>query len=138
MIGQAKLNLSILAFDYGQKRIGVAHKPAGGLVVVTKQFIANDDNVWQSISSLMDDLTPDELVVGLPRNLDGEPTAQSQLARDFAHQLTARFNQTVQMQDETLSSHQAGAHLPKNMSIKARRAQIDSLSAKIILEDYLQ
>lgn len=137
MIDHTKLDSSILAFDYGQKRIGVAHKPAGTMTIVTKQFVVNDDKLWQSISSLMDDLTPDEIVVGLPRNLDGEQTAQSQLAQDFADQLATRFDKIIKMQDETLSTEQADALLGKKITAKARRAQIDSLSAKIILEDYL-
>ncbi len=138
MIDQAKLNSSILAFDYGQKRIGIAHKPAGTMVVTTKQFVVNDDKLWQSISNLMDELILDEIVVGLPRNLDGEQTAQSQLVQDFANQLATRFDKIVRMQDETLSTEQASALLGKKTTVKARRAQIDSLSAKIILEDYLR
>lgn len=108
------------------------------MTIVTKQFVVNDDKLWQSVSSLMDDLTPDEIVVGLPRNLDGEQTAQSQLAQDFADQLATRFGKIIKMQDETLSTEQADALLGKKITAKARRAQIDSLSAKIILGDYLR
>ncbi len=108
------------------------------MVVTTKQFVVNDDKLWQSISNLMDELILDEIVVGLPRNLDGEQTAQSQLVQDFANQLATRFDKIVRMQDETLSTEQASALLGKKTTVKARRAQIDSLSAKIILEDYLR
>ena len=94
----------ILGFDFGQKRTGVAiaiDSDIQPLVTLDVQSIQED------VLELVRKHQPEELVVGIPRNLDGEDTDQTRLARDFGQQLAKLTSLDVKYQDEALSSERA-------------------------------
>jgi putative Holliday junction resolvase len=125
----------ILAFDYGERRIGVA---AGGgkFGKPTRQrVLKNSLGVNVDIKNLIAEYKPRLLVVGLPHNLDGEETNQSAKCREFASSLE-EYKIPVVLYDETLSSERARDRLGTH-SHKAQREDIDSMAAQIILEDYI-
>lgn len=72
----------------------------------------------------------------MPRNLSGEETAQSATIRQFAQELATYTDLPITLQDETLSSRQAEEEL-KSRGKPYSKADIDSLAATLILEDYL-
>lgn len=76
--------------------------------------------------------------MGLPRNLDGNDTPQTVLARDFAQKLSTLTKIEVHLQDEATSTERARQNIPKNTTIKEAKEIIDQYSAQVILEDYLQ
>lgn len=137
MIDEQKIGQCILAIDYGEKRLGLAKKVAGESEVLTLDILDNNEMLWAELKRIMDDLGPSTVVVGLPRGLDGQQTAQSQTVRDFVDDFSKHFDCGVVLQDETLSSEEAAARLPKKAPIKDRRKLLDSIAAQIILEDYL-
>lgn len=125
----------ILGFDFGQKRTGVAiaiDSDIQPLVTLDVQSIQED------VLELVRKHQPEELVVGIPRNLDGEDTDQTRLARDFGQQLAKLTSLDVKYQDEALSSERALERIGSNTSISERKKILDQVSAQIILEDYLK
>lgn len=125
----------LLGFDFGQKRTGVAiavDDDIQPLVTLQTQSIQED------VLELVRKHQPDKLVVGIPRNLDGEDTEQTRLARDFGQKLAKLTSLDVKYQDEALSSERALERIGSNTNISERKKILDQVSAQIILEDYLK
>jgi len=127
---------TLLAFDYGEKRIGVAlgnslTRYARALVVVQNR---NREYRFEAIGKLIGEWRPDALVVGLPCHPDGTPHAMTQLAKRFGHQLNGRFNLPVTWVDERYSSVEARADIRRGA---ARAEMLDAEAARIILQQYL-
>lgn len=102
-------DLTILAFDYGMKKIGVAlgnsiTKSARPLGIIKNDTIAAR---FAGVAKFISEWNPDLLVVGLPINLNGQEQEASRLARKFANQLKGRFNLPVELIDERFSSIEA-------------------------------
>lgn len=126
--------MTLLSFDYGTTRIGVAVSKNGQ----TQPLVTlSAKDPWPDIASLALEYQPKELVVGLPRNLNGEPTAQTKLALSFADSLAQLTQLPVSLQDEALSSQRALERIGKKTSIAQRKKILDQVAAQIILEDYL-
>jgi putative Holliday junction resolvase len=131
---------SLLAFDFGLKRIGVAvgdweTRTAHPLETISGE--ANDPR-FARIGSLVAEWQPVELVVGLPMSLDGEEHELSRRCRRFANQLHGRFGLPVHLVDERLTSVEAESRLLEmGLSIRNNKAAVDSLAAQEILQDYL-
>lgn len=123
-----------MAFDYGLARTGVAI--ANGSEVRALTTLGSDE-LWAQIKLLIGEHQPTKLVVGLPRNLSGESTNQTSLAKEFGRQLGEVTGLPVEWQDEALSSQRALERIDKNATIRDRKKNVDQISAQIILEDYL-
>ena len=121
---------SLLAFDFGTQRIGVA---VGNTVTHAatplRSVAATGVARFDAIGKLIAEWKPDALVVGIPFHPDGAPHDNTERARRFARQLHGRFHLPVHEVDErytTTEAHAAGA------------ADIDAASAAIILEQFLR
>ena len=134
---------TLLGFDFGMRRIGVAvgqtaTRTAGALVTVSH----SNQPDWQAIEKLVREWEPVALVVGLPLDADGNETEMSRAARRFARNLERRFEKPVYFIDERLTSVIAGAQFAEARSQgMARRKdgrKLDAMAAKIILENWLQ
>jgi putative Holliday junction resolvase len=133
----------ILAFDYGLKQMGVATGQtltgsARGLCILkAHEGIPN----WDEVSKLLNEWTPDLVLVGLPLNMDASESELSRLARKFARRLQGRFNANVLMVDERLTSQDAKALIREenNEGKKGRTdlTKIDHLAAALILQSWL-
>ncbi|HEX7686034.1 MAG TPA: Holliday junction resolvase RuvX [Trinickia sp.] len=127
---------TLLAFDYGEKRIGVAvgnalTRQARALVVVPNR---NREFRFEAVGKLIDEWKPDALIVGLPCHPDGTPHEMTQLAKRFGNQLNGRFNLPVDWVDERYSSVAADL----DMHEEGVRADMrDAQAARIILQQYL-
>ena len=118
---------TVLAFDFGLKRIGVAVgepelRTAHPLPAVTR---------FEDILPLISEWKPASLVVGLPTSAQGEPHKMTRQAEDFARRLEKRFKLPVARVDERFTSVEA-EHRLRGMKKKA----IDSVAAQLILEQY--
>jgi len=127
---------TLLAFDYGEKRIGVAvgnmlTRQARALVVVPN---TNREYRFEALGKLIGEWKPDALIVGLPLHPDGTPHDMTRLAKRFGNQLNGRFNLPVAWVDERYSSVQAAADL---RDAGVRVDMIDAEAARIILQQYL-
>ena len=126
-----------LAFDFGLKRIGVAFgnsltKTASGVAVVEAQ---NDEQRFAKIENLIKEWQPEGLVVGVPRQPDGEDNEMTARCERFARQLEGRFSLPCATVDERYTS----AIMESCMGGKAAREQkgrVDMGSACLILEQF--
>ena len=126
---------TLIAFDFGEKRIGAAvgqtlTRTAMPLETIPVRRARPD---WNAIDRLIDIWTPDALVVGLPLNMDGTDQWITARARRFANRLHARSGLPVHLADERLSTREAWARLIESGS---RRNGPDPLAAQIILEGW--
>lgn len=130
---------TVLAFDFGERRIGVAvGEPAVGIAnpIGAIDAAANDIR-FREIAKLVDEWKPAALVVGRPRHADGSPHAIAKLAEKFARRLAARHGLPVAFVDETLSSAEAQSRLREARTRGARAGDLDALAAAVILQAYL-
>ena len=118
---------TVLAFDYGEKRIGVA---VGNTITQTAEPLKiiqekNQEERFKAIEQLMAEWQPQLLVVGLPKHPDGAEHAMTQKAQRFGNQLHGRFRREVVWVDERYTS----------VSVDGGN---DALAAQLILQQYLQ
>lgn len=131
---------TVLAFDFGEKRIGVAVADTAVGIAHPLQTLAAEDNKtrFAAIAALIAEWRPARLVVGEPRHADGSPHEIGRLARRFAQRLEGRFGLPVELVDETLSSHAAEQRLrSQGVSRAKREAALDAEAAVEILATWL-
>lgn len=127
---------TLLAFDYGERRIGVAIGNALTRLARALVVVPNRDRAYRfdAVGKLIGEWQPDALVVGLPLHPDGTPHERTRLAQRFGNQLNGRFNLPVSWVDERYTSVDAEAQ----MRARGERADIlDAEAARIILQQYL-
>ncbi len=117
---------TILAFDFGEKRIGVAvgntiTKTAEALKIIQEK---NQDEKFKAIEALIQEWQPQFLVVGLPTHPNGAEHEMTQKAKRFGNQLHGRFQKEVVWVDERYTS----------VSVQDGN---DALAAQLILQQYL-
>ena len=127
----------IAALDVGEARIGVAMNPPGVSIAQPFTTIDNDSMVNETIASLIRDHNVTKLVVGNPRNMQGNDTKQTRYVEDFVEKLKSNINVPVFMQDEALTSVKAEEEL-KDRKSPYEKGDIDSLAATYILQDYIE
>lgn len=132
---------SVLAFDFGERRIGVA---VGDMRLAIAHPLETIDAVenerrFARIAQLVEEWEPVLLVVGLPLAMDGSEHGLSALARKFSQRLHGRFGLQVRMVDERLTSVEA-ASMARAAGLDGRqsRKRLDPLSAKLILEAFFE
>ena len=130
---------TVMCFDFGEQRIGVA---VGEHLLATANSLTTIDNEsnairFQVISALINQWKPKLLVVGLPLNVDGTEHAVTQLCKKFARRLNGRFNIPVMLVDERYSSVEA-SDLLNQIGIKGRaqKVMLDQVAAQTILQSY--
>jgi putative Holliday junction resolvase len=135
---------TVLGFDYGAKRIGVA---VGNRITGSARALAVVGNGangpdFERIAALLREWQPDALLVGLPLMLDASEQANSRAARAFADALHARHPLPVALVDERLTSRAASARFAERRASGAAKrkqaAALDALAAEIIVEQWLR
>lgn len=132
---------SVLAFDFGERRIGVAVGDLRVGIAHPLETIDAGDNErrFDRIGRLVEEWEPVLLVVGLPLALDGAEHALSALARKFAQRLHGRFGLQVRLVDERLTSVEAEhAARATGLTGAEARKRLDPLAAKLILESFFE
>jgi putative Holliday junction resolvase len=117
---------TILAFDFGEKRIGVA---VGNTITKTAQALTiiqerNQDERFKVLERLIQEWQPQILVVGLPTHPDGTEHEMTQRAKRFGNQLYGRFHKEVVWVDERYTS------------VAVEKGN-DALAAQLILQQHL-
>jgi putative Holliday junction resolvase len=118
---------TVLAFDFGLKRIGVA---VGEPEIGTAHPLPAVSSFSQ-IQKLVEEWKPSNLVVGRPTSTEGEPHKMTRQAEDFTRRLERRFKLPVARVDERYTSVEAEHRLRG-----VKRKAIDSVAAQLILEQY--
>lgn len=130
---------TVIAFDFGEQRIGVA---VGEHLLATANPLTTIDNEsneirFQVIGELLKEWQPTLLVVGLPLSLDGSEHNVTQLCKKFARRLNGRFNLPVMLVDERYSSAEASNKLNEaGIKGRAQKTMLDQVAAQTILQSY--
>ena len=131
---------TFLGFDFGMKNIGVAvgqdltHTANPLTVIKAREGIPN----WGQIQALIDQWQQQQLIVGLPFNMDGTEQEMTQAARRFGNRLNGRFHLPVEWQDERLSTFETLDQLGIQSKMQSNnREDVDRISAKLILQSWL-
>lgn len=130
---------TVLAFDFGEKRIGIAVgetmlNNAHALTTIESEV---NGTRFAEIAKLLTEWQPSLLVVGLPTYLDGTAHQLTQLAKKFAQRLEGRFDLPVIMMDERLSSAEASQQLSDaGINTREQKTIIDAVAAQVILQSY--
>ena len=130
---------TLLAFDFGIKRIGIA---VGNTIAYTTQPLITlhgeqNEPRFAAIAALIKEWQPAALVVGLPCNDDGTPHEMTRLCRRFANRLKGRFNLPTILVDERYTSASASSQLTE-MGVRGikQKPMIDQVAAQHILQAY--
>ena len=130
---------TLLAFDFGTKRIGIA---VGNTVSATARPLTTiddekNDTRFAAIAALIKEWQPAALVVGLPCNDDGTPHELTALCRRFANRLKGRFNLPTLLVDERYTSAAASTALgEEGIHGRKQKSLIDQYAAQQILQAY--
>jgi len=131
----------ILGIDYGLKRIGLAIADPGVGVALPLATIAGRGEVTRDARNVADvaaEQGASVLVVGLPLNMDGGESDQTEVTRRFAAELERLSGLEVHLQDERLSSHAASEALDvAGVRSLKRKGLVDRIAAQKILQAYL-
>lgn len=132
---------TVLAFDFGEKRIGVAVgecelRSASPLLTFDAE---TSDARWSAVAGLLEEWQPVLLVVGLPLSPEGGDHDLTARARRFARQLEGRYRLPVTLQDERFTSHEANSRLRDESGVRdwrSRKQKLDAHAAQLILKDF--
>jgi putative pre-16S rRNA nuclease len=136
----------VAGLDVGERRIGVAVSDLTGTLArpvgVLQTSGLQGDAVERAVAELTRLAAEEDglasLVVGLPRRLDGSPSAMTPRVEAFAEALRVRTALPVVLQDERLTSREAESRLAlREKDWRVRKKQLDAAAAAIILQDYL-
>lgn len=129
-----------LAIDLGDKRTGLAIGD-DEMRMPTPLKTINQPRGDALLDALIKDIkeqAPDELVMGLPLNMDGTDSKQAQITREFGELLQGRCDIKINYQDERLTSFAADQHMAQSGKTHKQKKQIrDALAAAEILSDFL-
>ena len=123
---------TVLAFDFGLKRVGVAiGEPELGTAHPLPAIAATGDARFTAIGKLVEEWRPARLVVGIPLSTTGSPHVVTRQAERFARRLQGRFRLPVARVDERFTSVEAESRLRGR-----KQKPVDSIAAQIMLEQY--
>ncbi len=132
--------MKILAFDYGEARIGMAVSDAMGILATPLETISEKGREAQlaKTAEAAEREGAELLLFGLPKRMDGTRGHRADYTEDFAKELSARTGLPYAMWDERLSSAEAHRLLEAGgVSGKKRKTKVDKIAAVIILQGYL-
>lgn len=127
--------ITVLAFDFGTTRIGIAYGQALTQTAMALKEINARDGIpsWETVSAVIKEWQPDCFLTGLPLNMDGSENDMCLRARKFARRLHGRYGLPSYLWDERLSSNEAKRSQPSG---NYKRDAVDSLAAAAILESW--
>ncbi len=131
----------IMGIDYGDARTGVA---ISDLLcsIVGSTYVINSHNTQKALADLRrlaEENDVGQLVVGLPRNMDGTEGPRAALCREFGERLAQETGLPLTMWDERRTTVEAHNILSEhNYHGKKRKNTVDAVAASLILEGYLR
>ena len=134
------INMKAMGIDFGLARIGIAlsddTKFLASPYVTYKRKTEQEDLTY--FVNLMNEKKVDEIVCGLPYNMQGEEQGIASKTREFMQKLQEQTNLKIEFVDERLSSSIAEEMLKETeRDWKKRKEKLDAVAASIILQDYL-
>lgn len=129
-----------LAVDYGDKRTGLADCDPSGMIASGIGTIS-EGGMTKTAERVAKEATArgaKKIIVGLPKNMDGTEGERAEVIRMFADKLAAFTNIPIELYDERMTTMVAHRFLTESGTFgKKRKGVVDTLSAEIILQNYL-
>lgn len=135
--------MRIIGLDYGTKTVGVAVSDSLGITAQAVDTITRKEEnklrqTLARIEALIDEYNVEEIVVGLPKNMNNTIGERAEACRDFADKLERRTGLPVIMWDERLTTVSADNVLKEcGVRRENRKAVVDKIAAVFILQGYL-
>ncbi len=138
-------NTRYLSLDYGERRIGVAVSDESKKYSFSRDFLINDSGFMGNLLSLIKGESIERIIIGYPLNLKSEKTAVTEKVENFKKELEKLLTKNslevkIVFYDERFTSSLARENMLSSGLKKSKRKDkgiIDSISAQIILQDYL-
>jgi len=131
----------ILAIDFGEVRVGLALSDLTCTISKPYKTLNYDsmDHLFSPLLDIINDKQVNKVVVGIPYNMKGEDTKQTEKVRDFVSKLECILGYDVILIDERLTSSEAEKFMHQ-MDIKVgyNKDKVDKIAASIILNEYLE
>jgi len=132
--------MKLLAIDHGTKRMGIAGSDVLGMMAHPLECIPAEpfEDFLRRLKEILAEREAEQIVVGMPRNMDGSIGPQAKLVQDFVAVLKKSVTVPVVTWDERLSSAEAEDRL-RDAGVNARDAKkkVDASAAAILLQDYM-
>jgi putative Holliday junction resolvase len=132
--------MRVLGVDHGTKRVGLALSDETGTIAQPLEFLPADpaDELFSHLQKIVAERKVDEILVGIPRNMNGTYGPSAERAREFVSALTQVLTVPVKTWDERLTSVQANRFLIETgMRRDKRKQRVDQTAAAILLQSYL-
>lgn len=132
--------MRILGIDYGDARVGIA---VSDLLGITAQGVGTIKNkgrkfLMSELEKILNQYTPEKIVIGLPKNMDGSEGFRAEETYKFADDLKNIYSGEIVFMDERLTTVEASVFLnATNTRGSKRKNVIDTVSACLILEGYM-
>ena len=132
--------MRILALDHGTKRVGLALSDETGTIAQPLQFLPAEPaaKLFDLLKALVTERKVEEIVVGIPRNMNGTYGPAAEKARAFVAALQQVLTVPIHTWDERLTTVQAHrALIETGMRREQRKVRVDQTAAAILLQSYL-
>lgn len=133
--------MRIMGIDYGDSRVGIALSDPMGIMAHGLKTLPNKvySKLLDAVADIANEYEVETIVLGLPKNMNGTFGPRVEVTRTFADDLTQRLpGVTIVFRDERLTTVEASTFLnATNTRGKSRKNVIDTVSAEIILQSYL-
>jgi putative Holliday junction resolvase len=132
--------MRILALDHGTKRIGLAVSDELGVIALPLEFVPAEpfEKFLARLGEVIAEKNVEQLLVGMPRNMDGSYGPAAEKVREFVAALKAAVAIPIKTWDERLTSAQANRFLIQaNVRRDKRKEKVDQTAAAILLQSYL-
>ena len=132
--------MRVLAIDHGTKRLGLALSDETGTIAQPLQFLSAEPGatLLERLKEIVDARKVEEIIVGLPRNMNGTYGPAAEKAREFVASLKQVLTVPIRTWDERLTTVQANRFLiDSGMRREKRKERVDQTAAAILLQSYL-
>jgi putative Holliday junction resolvase len=134
--------MRVIGLDLGSKTLGISSSDVSQIIASAYKTINfNSEDYEYALAELIkvcNELQPEKLVLGLPKNMDGTIGFQAKKSLEFKEMIEKEIDIEVVLIDERLTSKMAESLMIKaNLSRKKRKTKVDKIAATLILQSYL-
>ena len=132
--------MKLLAIDHGDKRMGIAASDPLGMMAHPLEFILAEpfDAFLERLQEILAERETEQIIVGMPRNMDGSIGSQALKVEDFVAILRKSVTVPVRTWDERLTTVMAEDKLREaGMSVRTTKKKVDAAAAAVMLQDYM-
>ena len=132
--------MKILAIDHGDKRMGIAASDPLGMMAHPLEFIPSEpfDEFLIRLKEILAERETEQIIVGMPRNMDGSIGPQALKVEDFVAVLKKSVTVPVRTWDERLTTVMAEDKLREaGVSMRDAKKKVDASAAAVMLQDYM-